>query len=67
MLAPSGTIHDGDLKNGNAAGPDKFRIKIWNLATNNVVYDNVLGTSDDIDAANPQVLGGGNISINGNK
>ena len=61
------TATDGDLKNGNAAGPDKFRIKIWNIATSNVVYDNALGASDDIDAANPQVLGGGNISINGNK
>jgi len=61
------TATDGDMKNGNAAGPDKFRIKIWDIATSNVVYDNVLGGSDDIDAANPQVLGGGNISINGNK
>jgi endonuclease G len=60
------TATDGDMKNGNAAGPDKFRIKIWDIATSNVVYDNVLGGSDDVDAANPQVLGGGNIQIQSN-
>ncbi|HEY2094256.1 MAG TPA: DNA/RNA non-specific endonuclease [Thermoanaerobaculia bacterium] len=54
---------DGDAKGGNAQGPDKFRIKIWNTDTGNVVYDNVLGGSDDIDSANPQVLGGGSIQI----
>jgi len=57
------TATDGDMKGGNATGPDKFRIKIWNADTGNVVYDNVLGTSDDIDSANPQVLGGGSIQI----
>ncbi|HEV8435111.1 MAG TPA: PKD domain-containing protein, partial [Thermoanaerobaculia bacterium] len=57
------TATDGDMKGGNAQGPDKFRIKIWNTDTGDVVYDNVLGTSDDIDSANPQVLGGGSIQI----
>jgi len=27
------------------------------------VYDNVLGTSDDIDTANPQAIAGGSIVI----
>ena len=57
------TATDGDMKGGNATGPDKFRIKIWNTTTGDVVYDNVLGASDDIDGANPQVIGGGSIQI----
>ncbi|OFV91359.1 MAG: hypothetical protein A3H28_11940 [Acidobacteria bacterium RIFCSPLOWO2_02_FULL_61_28] len=43
-------------------GVDKFRIKIWNKATNAVIYDNV-GGSDDIDSANPQAISGGSIVI----
>jgi hypothetical protein len=41
---------------------DKFRIKITDSA-GNVVYDNVLGGSDDMTAANTQALGGGSIVI----
>ena len=59
------TAIDGDTK-GNPSGVDKFRIKIWDKSTGNVVYDNVAGASDDIDAANPQQLGGGSISIQNN-
>ncbi|HEX7140298.1 MAG TPA: DNA/RNA non-specific endonuclease [Vicinamibacterales bacterium] len=44
-------------------GPDAFRIKIWDASNSTVVYDNVPGASDDIDAATPQLLGGGNIQI----
>lgn len=44
-------------------GPDAFRIKIWNATTGDVVYDNVIGASDDIDSANPQAVGAGNIQI----
>ncbi len=42
---------------------DKFRIKIWNKDTSVTVYDNVLGSSEDIDLAKPQALGGGSIVI----
>lgn len=54
------TATDGDISGGG--GIDKFRIKIWNVASGNVVYDNVVG-SDDIDTANPQAIGGGSIVI----
>ena len=37
-------------------------IKIWDK-TGGVIYDNVPGASTDIDAANPQALGGGSIVI----
>jgi len=43
--------------------PDKFRIKIWNTATSVIVYDNRAGTSEDIDAADPQAIAGGSIVI----
>jgi hypothetical protein len=55
------TATDGQVTGGG--GMDKFRIKIWNKATSAVVYDNVLGASDDINSANPQVIGGGSIVI----
>jgi hypothetical protein len=43
---------------------DKFRIKIWDKDDSDaVVYDNKIGVSDDIDAADPQVIGGGSIVI----
>lgn len=44
-------------------GADKFRIKIWDRQDGGVVYDNRLGASDDLDNADPQVLGGGSIVI----
>jgi hypothetical protein len=43
--------------------PDKFRIKIWNVAGGAIVYDNNFGASDDIDAANPMTIAGGSIVI----
>ena len=42
---------------------DKFRIKVWNQASGAIVFDNRLGASDDLDAADPQVIGGGSIVI----
>ena len=39
---------------------DRFRIKIWDLATEVVVYDNQRGLDHD---TNPTILGGGNIVI----
>jgi PKD repeat protein len=43
--------------------PDKFRIRVWNTSTNVTAYDNAAGASDDLDAANPQAIGGGNITV----
>ena len=37
---------------GGKTGADKFRIKIWNAASNVVVFDNQLGAADDASAAN---------------
>lgn len=51
---------DGDV--------DKFRIKIVDKdAGESVVYDNKMGESDDMDAADPQEIGGGNIVIHKEK
>jgi Concanavalin A-like lectin/glucanases superfamily/HYR domain/PKD domain len=55
------TATDGDVSGGG--GIDKFRMKIWIKETGTTVYDNVLGGSNDIDAANPQTLGGGSILV----
>jgi hypothetical protein len=55
------TATDGQLPGGG--GADKFRIKIVNKTTGDLVYDNVPGAGDDIDAANPQVIAGGSIVI----
>jgi hypothetical protein len=46
-----------------AGGPDKFRIKIWEIATDTLVYDNVAAAGDDIDVADPQAIAHGNIVI----
>lgn len=40
--------------------PDKFRIKIWNPVTADVLYDNKRGEGDD---AEPTTIGGGSIAI----
>lgn len=55
------TATDGQVNGGGNV--DKFRIKIWNKTTSVVVFDNVLGSSDDIDTASPQQIGGGSIVI----
>jgi hypothetical protein len=55
------TATDGKINGGG--GIDKFRIKIWDKASGMIVYDNNLGAGDDIDAANPQALAGGSITI----
>jgi hypothetical protein len=45
--------------------PDKFRIKIWNKNTGEIVYDNQIDSSDN---ANPSTaLGGGSIVIHNGK
>ncbi len=53
------TAWDGQINGGG--GMDRFRIKIWDKATNAVVYDNQLGAPDNADP-NTQ-LGGGAILI----
>ncbi|MGQ0798114.1 MAG: PKD domain-containing protein [Methanobacteriota archaeon] len=53
------TVVDGDLPGGG--GVDKFRIKIWDLSSGVVVYDNRLGASDDSEPTT--ILGGGRIAI----
>jgi uncharacterized repeat protein (TIGR01451 family) len=54
------TAYDGDC---TVKKPDQFRIKIWNISTGAIVFDNNYGGSDDIDAANPQVVAGGSIVV----
>lgn len=49
---------DGDLQ-GNSE--DKFRIKIWNKNTDEIIYDNNLSGDDNDDPAT--ILGGGQIKI----
>lgn len=55
------TATDGQVSGGG--GDDRFRIKIWERASGAIVYDNVSSDSDDLSAANPQRLDGGNIVI----
>ena len=50
---------DGQVSGGG--GVDRFRIKIWDKATNTVVYDNEIGASED--AAPTTALGGGSITV----
>lgn len=53
------TAVDGQVDGGG--GVDRFRIKIWERATGELVYDNQMGAEDDAD---PQTqLGGGSIRI----
>lgn len=53
------TAIDGQEKGGG--GVDKFRIKIWDDLSGQIVYDNQKGANDNSDAATP--LGGGSIVI----
>lgn len=55
------TVVDGQATGGG--GVDKFRLKVWDIATSTIVYDNVPGGSDDMDAANPQAIASGSIVI----
>ncbi len=53
------TAIDGQISGGG--GADKFRIKIWDKGTGDIVYDNQIGADD---GANPNTaLGGGSIVI----
>ena len=53
------TAIDGQISGGG--GVDKFRIKIWDLGTGSIVYDNQVGDADD--AGLSTALGGGSIVI----
>ncbi len=56
------TAYDGDLPGGGDV--DRFRLKIWLTGNpSNLLYDNVPGAPEDIDLANPQAIGAGNIRI----
>jgi hypothetical protein len=50
---------DGQVKDGG--GTDKFRIKIWNTKTGDIVYDNQVGAADNATASTG--IGGGSIMI----
>lgn len=54
------TATDGNVNGGG--GVDKFRIKVWDIGTSAVVYDNAPG-SDDINTSGQTALGGGSIVI----
>jgi hypothetical protein len=53
------TAIDGQVSGGG--GQDRFRIKIWDTLTGDIVYDNQMGDSDT--AAPATGLGGGSIRI----
>ena len=55
------TAYDGDASGGDKI--DRFRIKIWRTGSGEIVFDNRMGNSDDIDYAGPQPLDGGSIVI----
>ena len=54
---------DGD--EGGAPGPDKLRVKIWLLATGQVVYDNQTGAAED--ALPTTAITNGSIMVHGPK
>ena len=53
------TAIDGETNSGG----DRLRLKVWDLTTGAVAYDNRRGVSDDFSAADPQMIGGGNITV----
>jgi uncharacterized membrane protein len=57
------TAVDGQAKGGG--GTDRFRVKIWNVATGAVVYDTQPGEADD--ASLSTVIGGGSVVIHTGK
>ncbi|MEK7786663.1 MAG: PKD domain-containing protein [Chloroflexota bacterium] len=53
------TAIDGQIKGGG--GVDKFRIKIWDKTTGDIVYDNLMGAADTADPTT--AIDGGSIVI----
>jgi PKD domain len=58
----NGAAGYGFLMTAYDGSPDRLRLKVWD-ASHAVVYDNRPGASDDVDAADPQALGGGSIVV----
>jgi hypothetical protein len=59
------TVSDEQASGGKR--PDRFRLKIWDKSrVGAVLYDNVIGASDDVEKSNPQAVGGGSIIIQAN-
>jgi hypothetical protein len=58
----NGTGGYGFLLTAYDGSPDRLRLKVWDGA-GAIVYDNALGSPDDIDTANPQALSGGSIIV----
>ena len=61
--APSRPLAIDSINGGG--GVDKFRLKVWDIGTGSVVYDNQLGADDG--AAPTTALGGGSIVIHSGK
>lgn len=57
------TAIDSQIQGGG--GTDKFRIKIWDKATESIIYDNQMEAADDADPA--AAIGGGSIVIHKQK
>jgi alpha-tubulin suppressor-like RCC1 family protein len=55
------TAIDGQVNGGG--GADRFRIKIWDMATDALVYDNQVGTGDEAELGDATVIQGGSIVI----
>lgn len=53
------TINDGQMRGGG--GVDRFRIKIWDRASGEVIYDNQMGAANHADAT--RAIAGGSIII----
>lgn len=60
------TAIDGQLAGGD--GSDRFRLKVWDKTSGDaIVYDNSMGSPDDIDAAGPQPLSAGSVIVHKGK
>ncbi|MCU1336541.1 MAG: hypothetical protein JWO19_2122, partial [Bryobacterales bacterium] len=55
------TARDGSLAGGNT--PDGFRLKIMDSTGATVIYDNMIGATDDATSNNTQSLGGGSVVV----
>lgn len=51
------------VKDGGLFGKDAVDIRVWKTADGSVAYDTVKNTNDDLDAAAPQTVKSGNLSI----
>ncbi len=55
------TAIDGQISGGG--DKDRFRIKIWDIGTDVIIYDNQPGSGDDAALGDPTILKGGSIVI----